>query len=110
MCAHLAAVDGVLGAHAFLDEGVAGLGLDGDAARLSDLVDGVPGEAGVVDDLCAGLTLEHHLGEQADEVIAFDEAAVGVEEEAAVEVAVPGQGEVAVVLEQGLAGELAVFR
>lgn len=108
--AHLAGIDGILGAHAFLDEGVAGLRLDGDAARLRDLVDGVPGEAGVVDDLGAGLTLEHHLGEQADEVIALDEASVGVEEETAVEVAVPGNGEVAAVFEQSLAGELAVFR
>ena len=37
------------------------------------------------------LAAQEHLGQQADQVVALDEAAVLVEEEAAVVVAVPGQ-------------------
>jgi hypothetical protein len=107
--AHFAAVHGVFQAHALLDEGVAGLALDGDAAGGFDLLDGVPGQAWVVDDLAAGVRLEEHFGEQADQVVAFDEAAFGVEEEAAVEVAVPGDAQVAAMFEQRVGGEFAVF-
>ena len=41
-------------------------------------------------------------GEQADQVVALDEIALFVEEEAAVEVAVPGQAEVGAMLAHGV--------
>ncbi len=42
----------------------------------------------------AGLALQEHLREQADHVVALDERALLVEEEAAIEVAVPGEPDV----------------
>ena len=41
-----------------------------------------------------GFLLQEHLGQQTDQVVALDERAVLVEEEAAVEVAVPGEADV----------------
>ena len=108
--AHLAAIDGVFGAHALLDEGVAGLALDRNAARSFDLLNGVPSQAWVVDDLAAWVLFQEHFGQQADQVVTLDEATLVVEEEAAVEVAVPGDTHVGAVFQQGLAGQLAVFR
>ena len=51
-----------------------------------------------MDDLLARIACEQGLSQQADQVIALDEAAAGIEEEAAVEVAVPGDAEVGAVL------------
>ena len=59
MGAHFAAVNGVFVAHALFDEGVAGFAFDGFAARGLDQIQGVPGEARVVDDFtAAGLAQE----------------------------------------------------
>ncbi|MCY1439257.1 hypothetical protein D9M71_554880 [compost metagenome] len=63
MGAHLATVDGVLQAHALLDEGMAGLALDGDAAVFAAGVEGVPGQSRVVNDLRAGLFLQEGCGQ-----------------------------------------------
>ena len=49
MCRQLAAVDRHIGAHDLLDKGVAGLGLNCDAAPSYDNVSGVPNEARVAD-------------------------------------------------------------
>ena len=107
--AHLAAVEGVFGAHALLDEGVSGLGLHGAPAGGGDFVDGVPGQARVVNDGGAGDFLQQRLGEQADDVVALDEAAVFVKKKAAVEIAVPRHAEVRAVLLDGVDGSLAVI-
>ena len=62
--------------------------------RLDDL-DGVPGEARIVHDLAAArLAAQQHRGQQPDDVIALDEAALLIEEEAAVEIPVPGEPEI----------------
>ncbi|MNH15504.1 hypothetical protein D3C79_751180 [compost metagenome] len=53
--AHFTAVHRVFGAHALFDEGVAGLALNGLAAGGGDLLDGVPGQPWVVDDLATGV-------------------------------------------------------
>ena len=94
MRAHLPAVDRIDLAHLLLDEGMSGTALHRLAAEPPDDVDGVPGQARVVDDARAGVTLQERLGQQPDQVIALDEAAVLVEEEAAVEIAIPGQADV----------------
>src|SRR6202012_5435752 len=57
-------------------------------------VDGVPGEARVVDDTTTRLTLQKRFGEQPYEVVTLDELAVLVEEKAAIVVAIPGQAHV----------------
>ncbi|MNO02762.1 hypothetical protein D3C81_2232620 [compost metagenome] len=74
-----------------------GFALNGDAARLLNLLDSVPGQARVVDDLTAGVLLEQHFSQQADKVIALNEPTIGIEEEAAIEVTVPGQAHVALI-------------
>lgn len=88
--AHRAAVDGVFLAHAFLDEGAAGFALNSLAGILCAYVDGVPSQARVMDDLGAWFLLEEAFGKQADDVVALDEFAAFIEEEAAVEIAIPG--------------------
>ena len=52
---HLAAINGLAGAHGLLDKGVARLGQNGDAALLSDNFLRVPNHSGVVDNFAAGL-------------------------------------------------------
>ena len=59
-----------------------------------DHFDGVPGQARIVHHFAAGLAAQQHRGQQADDVVALDEAAVLIEQEAAVEVAVPGDAEI----------------
>src|SRR5690606_13691935 len=108
--AHLAAIHAVLGAHLLLDEGVAALAQHRYAAGFLHLLDGVPDQARVVHDLAAGVLGQGRLGEQADQVVARDEAALLVEEEAAVEVAAPGAAEVGAVLAHRVDGSLAVLR
>lgn len=61
-------------------------------------------------DLATRLLGQNRLGQQADPVITFDEAAGVVEEEAAIEVAVPGDTEVGAVFLDRPGGGVAVFR
>ena len=102
MRAHLAAVGAIDLAHLLLDESVAGLAHDRHAAEPLHGVDGVPGEARVVDDARAGLFGEERLGQQPDDVVALDERTLRVVEEAAVVVAVPGDADVGAGLAQRL--------
>ena len=106
--AHLAAIGAVDLAHLLLDEGVARLTEHRHAAVLAHDLERVPGEARVVDDARTTLLLEEGLREQSHEVVALDEGAVLIEEEAAVEVAVPGEAQVGAVLADGLDGGRAV--
>ena len=53
---------------------------------------------------------QHGLSDQPDKIVAFDEIAVLVVEEAAVEVAVPGEAEIGAVFDDGAAGAFAPFR
>ena len=89
MRAHLATVDRVLGTHALLDERVAALALDRHATGGPDNIDGVPGQTRIADDRGTGLPCQ-----QADNVIALDEITVLVEQETAIEVALPGHAEI----------------
>ena len=104
MRAHLAAIDGVGLAQGFLHEGVARFALDGLAAMLSRHVLGVPDQTRIVHHAFAGVLLEHLRGEQADDVVTLDETTVLVEQETAVEVAVPGDAEVGSVFADGFDG------
>src|SRR5690606_24198331 len=81
-------------AHRLLDERVAGLALHRLAAGLLDEIDRAPGEARVVNDRLARMLLEEAHREEPDDVVALDEDAVLVEEEATVEVAVPRKAEI----------------
>lgn len=82
----------------------------GTPCGLFDHVHGVPDQARVVHDLAAGVARQDCLGQQADQVVALDEAAGVVEEEAAVEVAVPGNAEIGTVFAHGVGGGGAVLR
>ncbi|MNV21518.1 hypothetical protein D3C71_1124560 [compost metagenome] len=108
--AHLAAIYGVLGTHLFLDESVAALAQHRHAAGGFHHFHGVPGQARIVDDFPARIARQDGLGQQADQVIAFDETAVVVEEEAAVEIAIPGNTEIRAMLTHRVGGCGAVFR
>ena len=56
------------------------------------------------------MVAQHCRGDHADEVVAFDEFAAMVVEEAAVEIAVPGNAEIGARLAHGGAGAQALFR
>ena len=109
MRAHFAAIDGVFETHALLDEGVAGLALHGDTASLFDDVDGVPGQAWIVNDFFARLVGKEGGSQQANDVVALDELSAFIEEEAAVEVAIPGDAHVGAVGDDRFGGGRAVF-
>ena len=101
--AHFSAVDGVFLAHGFLDEGVAGLGGQGLAAKAGHELFRVPGEARIVNDPGSRVLLEKGLGQHAHDVVALDEGALMIPEEAAVEVAVEGHAKVRAGFPHGLA-------
>ena len=86
------------------------LALHRTAAGPLDDLDRVPGQARIVDDRSAGATLEQRLGQQADQVIPLDEAPRLVKEEAAVEIAVPGDADVRACSSDRLGRDLPVLR
>src|SRR6185369_8743879 len=94
MRAHLAAIDRVDLAHLLLDERMARLALHRLAARCLDDVERVPSEPRVVHDPIAGVLLQKTLREQPDDVVALDEVAACIKEEAAVVVAVPRETQI----------------
>ena len=106
---HLAAVDRIFGAHAFLDKGVAGLALNRIAAERFGNLDRVPGQSWVMNDVGASLLLQKFLGEQADDVIALDEASIFIEEETTIKIAVPGDTQIGAVLPDRIDCGLAIF-
>ena len=110
MARDLAGENGVLLAHALLDERVADAVDQRDAAGALDRLPDGPARADVVDDLRARVLLEHGLGEQGGDEVAWDELAGVVDEEAAVCVAVEGGSELGLVLEYFADHELAVLR
>ncbi len=62
-----------------------------------------------MDDLVAGMLGQDGRASKPDHIVALDEAAVLVEEEAAVEIAVPGDAEIGAVIAHRPGGGLAVF-
>jgi len=92
--AHFAAVNRVFGAHAFLHEGVAGLAHDRRASGGQNHFARVPVDPRVMDDLAARKAPQQFPGQQADQIIALNEAALAVVKEAAVEIPVPGNAQV----------------
>ncbi len=108
--AHFAAVDRVFVTHSLFDEGVAGFAFDGFAPSRLNEVEGVPGQAGVVDDFAAAGFAQELVGEQTNNVIALDKTTVFVEEEAAVVVAVPGNAHGGTFCDNGVSGGGAIFR
>ena len=107
---HLAAIDTIFRAHPFLDEGVTGSGHDRDAAGLLHLFFGIPGQPRIVEDLAAGLLHQHFPGQKTHDIIALDEAAGFIPEEAAVEIAVPGDAQIRVMLADRAGRLFPVFR
>ena len=90
----LAGEDGVVLAHALLDERVPdAVDRAAIAAGALDRLGHRPGGAHVVDHLAARLAREHRLGEERGREVAGDELAAVVDEEAAVGVAVVGDPE-----------------
>ncbi len=108
--AHLTAVNGVFFTHALFDEGVARFGHHRLAARGLHHVDGVPGEAWVMNDLRPRVFLEEGFRQQADDVVALDELPFFVEQEAAVEVTVKGDPHIGTVLNHRVTGVVAALR
>ena len=96
---HLAAEDGVVLAHALLDERVADAVDERHAACALDRLGHRPRRAHVVDHLPAGLLREDRLGEQRGREVARHEVARVVDEEAAVGVTVVRDAEVGALLE-----------
>ncbi len=106
---HLAAVERILAPHAFLDEGMAALVHDGNASGLLHHLDGVPYQAWIMHNAPPGMILQSLLCQQSHQVVAFDEGAVLVEEEAAVAVPIPGQAEISFFLDHRVCRNGAVF-
>src|SRR6185312_14572230 len=89
MRAHLSAISAIDLAHLLLDERMPRLAEHGHTAVLADDVHGIPGEPRIVHDASAGLAPEEGRGQQAHQIVAFDELTLLVEEKAPVVIAVP---------------------
>ena len=109
MCTHLTAIDGIFGAHALLDERMAGFGLYRHTAGCTHHVDRVPGQPRIVDDLRTGFVSQNLRGKQADQVITFDEFALTIKKETAVEIAVPGDAKIRAARTYGISGCRPIF-
>jgi len=107
--AHFAAVHGVLFTHDLFHEGMTGLALYGPATILFGNFLSIPDQPRIVDNRRTGLDFQLRLGQEPDDVIAFDEAAIFVKEEAAVEIAIPGDAEVGAALLDRIDRRLTVF-
>ncbi len=94
MRTHLATVDRVLRAHALLDERMTGLGLHRRATQSRHDIDGIPGQTRIVNDALPGMLEQKRFGQETNDVIALDELTGLVEQEAAVEIPVPGHPQV----------------
>ncbi len=90
MCTHFPTVDTVDLTHGFLDERMAGFALYRLATVLRNQFDRIPGQARIIDNTFAGILLQQLRPQQSDNVIAFDIAAVMIEQKAAVKITVPG--------------------
>jgi hypothetical protein len=106
---HLAAIDGAGLAHPCLHEGMPGLREDRVAAGARHGLGRGPGHARVEHDRGARLERQRRAGEKRHDILAVDEVAGLVEEEAAVEVAVPGDSEIRAGRADGLGRHRAVL-
>src|SRR5665811_2563295 len=70
----------------------------------------VPHQSWIVDDRPSRVASQGLLGQQTHQVVALDELTAFVEEEAAVEVAVPGKAQVCLVLEHRMRRGGAILR
>ena len=70
------------------------LALHSPAAACFDNLNGVPHKTRVVDNGLTGLGSQNALRQQADDVVALYESTIFVEEEAAIEIAVPGDTQI----------------
>ena len=93
MSTHLAAVNRILGSHAFLDEGMPGLAHHGLPAGFFDNINGVPGQARVMDDSRIRLLGQERIRQKADNIVSLDKLALLIEEKAAIEITVPGEAQ-----------------
>ena len=91
---HLATIDGTRVAQRLLEKGVSGLGLHGAAARRRHHVLRVPYDAGIMDDRGPRLLGQKGLGQQTHDIFPRNEAPRVIEQEAAVEIAVPGNAHI----------------
>ena len=109
MAGDLAAERAALRAHARLEERVPDAVDERVAARCRDRVGDRARGAHVVEDVGAGVRLQHGSREQRAEEVAVDEATVAVDEEAAVRVAVPRDAEIGASIEHLLDHRAAVL-
>ena len=92
--AHFTAIDGVFRAHSLFDERMPRFAHYRHATAGFDDILRVPGQPRVVNNRRTRLGQQKHLGQQTDDVITFDVLAQLVEEETAIEIAVPGDAQV----------------
>ncbi|MNB84905.1 hypothetical protein D3C75_317880 [compost metagenome] len=110
MSAHLAAVDGVFGAHPLFDKRMPGFRHHRSTACRRHHVHRVPGQTRVVDDLRPRVFFEEGFCQQADNVVALDKLPFLVEQEAAVKIAVEGNPHIGPVFDHRIAGISATLR
>ena len=79
------------------------------SARLLHQLYGVPDQARVMYDGCAGRPTQRLLRQKAYQIVALDEVPALVEEEAAIEIAVPGKAEVGARLTHRRGGRFPLF-
>ena len=110
MCAHFAAVQHVIVAHAFLHKGMATLAAYRHTAVTLQNSFRIPGQARVEHNLRTRLLVQENLRQQADNVIAFDKICLLVKKEAAVEITIPGNTQISTTLAHNLGRSLTIWQ
>ena len=110
MRTHLAAINGILEPHALLDKRMTGLAHHRYADSDLHHINGVPGQPWVMNNFGAWFSLQKCLAQLDYQVLPLNERAGFIEEEAAVEVSIPGNTEIGVMLAHCLYSGGAVLR
>ena len=110
MRTHLAAVQHVIVAHAFLHKGMAALAAHRHTAVTLQNSFCIPGQARVKHNLRTRLLVQENLRQQADNVIAFDKICLLVKKEAAVEITIPGNTQISTTLAHNLGRSLTIWQ
>lgn len=110
MRAHLPAIRRIFGAHTVLDERLTGLAQHRHTIAGRHQVDRVPAQPRIMHNPAAGVLAQQLCGQQANQIVAVDEAVVGVEEKAPIEVAILRDPEIRPAFTHGFSHGRTIFR
>ena len=89
---------------------MARLALDRHSTAVCHQVDGVPRQTRIMNNARLGTLLQKDLGQQADEIVPFDETSFFIEEKTPVKIAVPGKSDIRAMPDNRIGRHGTIFR